>query len=183
MVHRFQAIRPGRWLRRAPRRPTVCSASTAPALLRMPSRQRGWLLASLLVLLVSGLVWLALHYSVGANGLPRPLEAWMMRLHGLAGFAALAAAGALAAAHVPRGWRVTRQVLKHVDTARGDVRRHALHQRVTGVALCILGASTVVTAYMLYYFASDGVQPGLGWLHTALGVALAALLWWHRRRR
>ena len=56
------------------------------------------------LLLLTGAVWLALHYGRG-DELPLSAEAWALRLHGAAAFAALFMLGVLAAAHVPHGWR------------------------------------------------------------------------------
>jgi len=49
------------------------------------------------VLLLTGGLWLLVHYSVGAGAgaLPHPLEAWSLRLHGLAAFAGLFVLGVL----------------------------------------------------------------------------------------
>ena len=123
------------------------------------------------LLLVSGLAWLALHYSVGggAGELPHPSEAWLLRGHGLVGFAGLFMFGVLAAAHVPQGWRVAR-------------RQRWAAQRNSGVALCALAALLSVSGYLLYYFAPEGVRAALGWTHTVLGVVMAALVALHRRR-
>jgi hypothetical protein len=139
---------------------------------RMPPWQWIALLVVAGVLLASGLAWLALHYSVGggAGELPHPLEAWLMRLHGLAGFAALFMLGVLAGAHIPHGWR------------HGSRHRRA-RQRGTGVALCTLGALVVATGYLLYYFAPDTVRPALGWVHAVVGTAMAGLAAVHRRRK
>ena len=119
------------------------------------------------LLLASGAAWLLLHYG-NPSELPHPLEAWSLRLHGLAAFAALFMFGLLAAAHVPRGWRAT---------ARGRGRR----QRRWGLALCVLAALLVVSAYLLYYFAPENVRPILGSAHSAAGGAMALALWAHRR--
>jgi hypothetical protein len=121
-------------------------------------------------LLASGGGWLALHYSIGAGAgeLPHPLEAWALRLHGLAAFAGLFVLGALAAAHVPQGWR-----LSH--------RRRWAGQRSSGVLLCVIGALLALTGYLLYYFAPESLRPALGWAHAFLGVAMAALIASHRR--
>jgi hypothetical protein len=139
---------------------------------RMPLWQWIALLVVAGVLLASGVAWLALHYSVGAGAgeLPHPLEAWLMRLHGLAGFAALFMLGVLAGAHIPQGWR------------HGSRHRRA-RQRGTGVALCTLGALVVATGYLLYYFAPDTVRPALGWVHAGVGTAMAVLAAVHRRRK
>ena len=118
----------------------------------------------------SRLIWLPLHYGRGADTLPLPAEAWLMRLHGLAAFAALFMLGALAGGHVPHGWRAT---------ARGRDRM----QRRWGVALCTMAALLAASGYLLYYFAPDEVRPTLGVVHSVIGVAMAAALWVHRRSR
>ncbi len=125
-----------------------------------------------MLLLFTGVLWLAVHYSVGAGAgeLPHPVEAWSMRLHGLAAFAALFMLGVLAAIHVPQGWRQT-------------FRYRWAGQRNTGLTLCALAAVLAVTGYMLYYFAPDPIRPALGWVHAVAGVAMAALILVHRRSR
>jgi uncharacterized membrane protein len=137
---------------------------------RLAAWQRALIVVTGLALLFTGLVWLIVHDTIGAGAgeLPHPSEAWLMRLHGLASFAALFALGTLAAHHVPHGWRL------------GARHRHA-GQRGTGLVLCTLGALLAATGYALYYFAPEPVRPALGWVHASLGVAMAALLLAHRR--
>ena len=128
------------------------------------------LLGSGFALLLTGVVWLAVHYGVGAGRgeLPHPAEAWLLRVHGAAAIGGLFALGVLAAAHVPQGWRIAG--------------RHGWHdQRSTGVALCALGAALAASGYLLYYFAPEPVRPALGWTHAALGIAMAGLALAHRR--
>lgn len=134
---------------------------------RLPRWQRATLYAAGAVLVLTGGVWLALHYRVGADDLPHPLEAWMLRAHGLAAFAGLFAIGTLAAAHVPYGWRSTR--------------RRRQGQRRTGLGLCILSGLLALTGYALYYFAPETVRPALGWAHAAIGFVMAIVVVWHRR--
>ena len=120
----------------------------------------------------TGVLWLAVHYSVGAGAgeLPHPIEAWSMRLHGLAAFAGMFMFGALSAAHVPRGWRHTRQL-------------HWAGQRKTGLTLCAFAVVLGVTGYMLYYFAPEPIRPALGWVHALVGVAMGGLILVHRRNK
>ena len=122
------------------------------------------------VLLLTGAVWLGVHYSIGAGAgdLPHPLEVWSLRLHGLAAFAGLFVLGLLAAAHIPQGWR-----LSH--------RRRWAGQRSSGVLLCVAGGALAASGYLLFYFAPDAVRPALGWVHTAIGVAMGLLIAGHRR--
>ena len=136
----------------------------------LPAWQRRGLYATLALLALSGLAWLALHYGWGAGSgdLPHPLESWLMRLHGAAGFAALFFAGTLAVGHVPRGWRMS------VGRACGP--SGARLPRRSGSALCAFGAALAASGYLLYYFAPETVRPALGIAHAALGVALGALL-------
>ena len=147
---------------------------TRPAMPTHPhNRLRPWQRratdAAGLALLLSGAIWLALHYGRSSE-LPPPLEAWLMRLHGLAAFGALFMLGALAASHVPHGWRAT---------ARGRGRG----QRRWGVALCVLAALLAASAYQLYYFAPDNLRPAIGVAHSAAGAAMAVALVVHRRAR
>jgi len=130
------------------------------------------IVAVAILLAATGVGWLALHYLAGAGAgeLPHPLEAWVMRLHGLAAFGALFMLGVLAGSHIPQGWR-----------ASGRHRRS--RQRGTGVALCTLGALVVGTGYALYYFAPDTVRPALGWVHAGVGAAMTGLAAFHRRTR
>ncbi len=122
------------------------------------------------LLTFSGVLWLALHYSVGAGAgeLPHPLEAWAIRLHGLAAFGALFMLGVLAASHIPQGWRMSG-------------RPRWAQQRGSGATLCALGALLALTGYLLYYFAADSVRPALGWAHSLAGLGMAGLVVVHRR--
>jgi len=137
---------------------------------RLAAWQRLILYACGVLLLVSGGLWLGVHYTIGAGAadLPHPLEAWLMRLHGLASFAALFMLGVLAAHHIPHGWRL------------GARHRYA-KQRGTGIALCTLGSLLALSGYLLYYFAPEAIRPTLGWVHTGFGAAIAFLLLTHRR--
>lgn len=132
----------------------------------LPPWQRRLLDATLLALLISGLAWLAVHYGMGAGSgpdvLPHPAEPWLMRLHGLCGFAGLFVLGTVSALHVPRGWR------------RGSHRRSAI------VVLAGWGIS-LLTAWLLYYLASESTRPTIGWLHAGIAAALCIAILVHRR--
>ncbi len=139
---------------------------------RLPRWQRRSLFAAGVLLLVTGVAWLVLHYALGAGAgeLPHPLEAWTMRLHGLAAFGGLFMLGVLAGSHVPRGWHMS-------------ARHRWAQQRGSGVALCALGGALALSGYALYYFAPEALRPTLGWLHSGIGIAMGAMLVAHRSRR
>ena len=130
--------------------------------------QRRLLAASALLLTASGLAWLALHYSgrTGADALPHPAEAGLMKLNGAAAFAALFGGGLVAGHHIPATWRLAQRP------------RHA-GQRRSGLALCGLFVLASASAYALYYFAPEAVRPALGWAHAGAGLALAGAGAWH----
>jgi hypothetical protein len=138
-----------------------------------PWQRQGVLLAGA-VLLLTGLGWLALHYRGGlaaaVDGLPHPLEAWALRLHGLAAYVGLLMFGVLAAGHVPLGWRLSQ-------------RPRWAQQRASGLLLCGLAALLAASGYALYYFAPEWFRPTLGWTHAAAGLLMAAALVWHQPRR
>lgn len=138
---------------------------------RLAPWQRIALYATGTLLLLTGVAWLAVHYSLGAGAgeLPHPSEAWLIRLHGLAAFAGLFVLGLLAGAHVPQGWRLTG-------------RHRWASQRNSGVMLCVIGATLALSGYGLYYFAPETIRPALGWAHAAVGACMAALIASHRRR-
>lgn len=137
---------------------------------RLVRWQRVALYLSSALLLLTGTVWLAVHYSIGAGTgeLPHPVEAWSLRLHGLAAFAGVFVLGVLAAAHVPHGWRLSQ-------------RRGWVTQRRSGLWLCGLGALLVFSGYALYYFAPEAVRPALGWAHAGIGAVMGGLIASHRR--
>jgi hypothetical protein len=138
---------------------------------RLPRWQRRLLWACALVTLATGLAWLAVHYTVGAGTgeLPHPAEAWLMRLHGLGVFGSLFALGVLAGDHVPHGWRMSG-------------RHRWAGQRGTGVTLCACAAAMAATGYLLYYVVGESARPATGWLHSAAGVAMAAVAALHATR-
>ena len=139
---------------------------------RLPRWQHGLLVAVGTAALATGVAWLAIHYTIGAGsgGLPHPAEAWLMRLHGLAGFGGLFLFGVLAAGHVPQGWRLAG-------------RHRWARQRGTGVALCSLAGLLSLTGYLLYYYAPEPLRPTLGCAHAAIGIAMLGVVLGHRRRR
>ncbi|MBI3530013.1 MAG: hypothetical protein HY067_18860 [Betaproteobacteria bacterium] len=139
---------------------------------RLARWQRQVLYCTGAVLMLSGVLWLVVHYSVGAGAgeLPHPMESWMLRVHGLAAFGGLFMFGVLSASHVPHGWRVTR-------------RHHWASQRSSGVTLCVLAAALATTGYFLYYFAPEPIRPALGWAHALVGMATGILIILHRRRK
>lgn len=132
--------------------------------------QRATVHATGAALLITGGIWLAVHYAIGAGAgeLPHPLEAWTIRLHALAAWVGVFTLGMLSSSHVAHGWRHT-------------ARRRLDRQRHLGVALCTIGAALILSGYALMYLAAESMRPALGWAHALAGAAMAVLLVIHSR--
>lgn len=156
--------------RSAHKRPHAHPPTLAPG--HLPHALRPWqrrgLYGCVAALACTGLPWLLLHYTVGAGAgeLPHPLEAWLMRLHGLAGFAALFLFGVMAGVHLPRGWHLS-------------ARPRWAGQRALGLAVSTLCALLALSAYALFYLVPEGWHDPVGWAHAGVGVALLVVLAWH----
>lgn len=130
---------------------------TRPQPIRLGTRHKRALYAVFLILWGSGALWLLFHYFLRVPGefgdAAHPLEAWWLRLHGLAGFAALVAVGSVLPVHARRAWEL------------GKNRRSGLAMKA---GLLWLAA----TGYALYYFASEANEAWLPLIHWIAGLAL-----------
>lgn len=135
---------------------------------RLPRWLRTLLMASGAALLLTGLLWAALHWRAGFASadllLPHPWEHPLMQLHGLAVIGFLFALGALSPVHMPRGWRERRNL-------------------GSGVSLIAVAAVLAGSGYALYYWVDDRTHLWVGALHTVTGVVLAAVFAVHWRGR
>jgi hypothetical protein len=115
---------------------------------------------------LTGGLWLLLHHYgqvQGSFGLQaNPLEAWMLRLHGLALIPVLLGAGGLLVAHIPKGWAYR-------------------HQRVAGTALGVLLLTLIITGYMLYYVSTESLRDWSSIIHWVLGLCVPLVFIWHYR--
>lgn len=114
--------------------------------------------------LLSGALWLPVHYWLGAGAgeLPHPLEPWLIRWHGISAAFALFAVGVVAAGHVARGWSLRQR-------------------RATGLTVCVLVGLSAATGYALSYFVSEPWRPAVGWIHAVLGAAMVGAGVFHKR--
>lgn len=128
-----------------------------PQPIRLGARHKRTLYAVFLTLWGSGVLWLLFHYFLRVQGefgdAAHPLESWWLRLHGLAGFAALVAVGSVLPVHARRAWQLDRN-------------------RRTGLAMKGWLLWLAVTGYGLYYFASEASEAWLPLTHWIAGLAL-----------
>jgi hypothetical protein len=137
---------------------------------RMPRALRLTVYAVGALLWVSGVVWLMLHYvfpqSTPYGPLPNPLEAPLMRVHGVIAVGAVFVTGWMMAAHV-------------------TTRRASDRNRRSGLVLGGTALLLILSGYALYYTtASPHDAAALG--HEAIGVlapGAAVAHWWRNRPR
>lgn len=136
----------------------------------LPRWQRRGLYLTVITLVLTGLPWLAIHYTLGegAGQLPHPAESWLMRLHGLAAFVGLFWFGVIAAAHIPRGWRMS-------------ARLRWAQQRSLGLLVTALMTFLALSAYAMFYLLPEAWHTPAGLAHAAAGTLLAAALPLHVR--
>lgn len=136
---------------------------SAPVI-RLGARHKRLFYAVFALAWTSGALWLLFHYFLGRQGdfgpEAHPLEAWWLRLHGLAAMLALIALGSVLPHHVKLAW------------SRGKNRR-------TGLPTLALAAWLAATGYALYYFSSDANAAWLPLLHWVAGLALPFVLSLH----
>jgi hypothetical protein len=110
------------------------------------------------VLLLTGVAWLvADQLKDSPDGeLWQQIAASLLMIHGGAAMVTLIIFGALFPLHIPLGWRAGRNL-------------------ITGPAMITFNAVLIVTAFGLYYFASETLRPWASDVHIVVGCALPAL--------
>jgi hypothetical protein len=133
--------------------------------IRLPQGRRTLLYGIAVAAWLSGVLWLVFHHFIRVETefgqMASPLEAWWLKLHGAAAFAALWVFGLLWGVHVVNGW-----------TAR---RRRWSGGVLFGAAVALIGSS-----YLLYYSGHDGLRNLASTVHWVLGQVAPALFVWHR---
>jgi hypothetical protein len=132
--------------------------------LRRPAR---WsLYGTIIVLIGSGIGWLAAHYGSATGDASRDdlrrlaVEAMMLKVHGAVAFAALIALGAMFPHHVRRGWALSRN-------------------RISGALVITALGALIVTGYALYYLVNEANRASISIAHWSIGVAFAPLFLAH----
>ena len=119
------------------------------------------------LLWLSGALWLGFHYFLRVPGEfgahAHPLQAWWLRLHGLASFVALVVIGSVLPVHARRAWQLKKN-------------------RNSGLSIKIIFFWLAATGYALYYFSSEANENWLPLLHWIVGLGLPLMLALHIRR-
>lgn len=149
-----------------PDRVVMASATAARRAdsIRLGPWHQGAVYGATAALVVTGIVWLVLHYFLAVPGeygpQIHPLEPWMLRLHGAAAMAGLIIYGSLLPVHIRRAWSIRRNI-------------------ALGIGLVSFMLLLTVTGYLLYYAGGEDIRPVISALHWVPGLAIPALLAWH----
>ena len=131
--------------------------------LQLSRRHRWSLYAVVLVLFLSGVIWIVLHQldeAGNSQGLWRELKPSLMTVHGLvaAGFVLLF--GTLLPVHVRHSW-------------------HARRNRANGVFFLSIVSTLTLTGYLLYYLGNERLRAWCSNVHLWLGAVIPLLLVLH----
>ena len=132
--------------------------------IRLGSWHQAFVYGGTALLVLSGIVWLVLHYffiQAGEFGdVTHPLEPWMLKLHGAAAMLGLVVYGSLLPVHVRRAWSIRRNLF-------------------LGIAVLVVMLLLTLTGYLLYYAAGEDTRPVISAVHWIVGLGVPLLLAWH----
>ncbi len=122
--------------------------------------------AVLILLIISGAVWLVAHYwpqylgeYIGDWCDPWLVESWSMKLHGAVAMLAMFGLGTIFHSHLRAAWRQQRN-------------------HISGLVMASTLLLLIISGYGLYYFTDDARQWS-EWTHWATGFGLPVLLLAH----
>jgi bacteriorhodopsin len=116
--------------------------------MRLGPWQQAAVYATLVIVALTGLVWLALHDVIEEEA--SDLQRWSLILHGISAFAALIVFGSLLPLHVRSGWLRRRNI-------------------ASGLSITTVMAVLIGTALLLYYGGEETRMP-VRWLHIGIGI-------------
>jgi bacteriorhodopsin len=116
--------------------------------MRLGPWQQAAVYATLVIVALTGLVWLALHDVIEEEA--SDLQRWSLILHGISAFAALIVFGSLLPMHVRSGWLRQRNI-------------------ASGLSITTVMAVLIGTALLLYYGGEETRMP-VRWLHIGVGI-------------
>jgi hypothetical protein len=131
--------------------------------LQLSRRHRWSLYAVVLVLFLSGVIWIGLHQldeAGNTSGPWRELKPSVMTVHGLVAAMFVVLLGTLLPVHVRHSW-------------------HARRNRANGVFFLSVVSTLTLTGYLLYYLGNERTRAWCSNVHFWLGAAIPLLLVLH----
>lgn len=129
--------------------------------IRFSRAQRTVFYAIFGLLFVTGLVWQGLDsFCDTSHDAIAAAKSLQLKIHGVAGMAALVLIGMILSNHIRQAWPTHRN-------------------RPNGISLLGAVAILVVTGYALYYAGGEALRRWSGWIHLAVGLLLPFLILFH----
>jgi hypothetical protein len=134
--------------------------------MRVGPWQQAAVYVTLVIVALTGLVWLALHDFIEEE--PSDLQRWSLILHGAFAFATLIVFGSLLPLHLRSGWLRRRNI-------------------ASGLSITVVMTMLIATALLLYYGGEETRTP-VRWVHIGVGILGFAVfpihvIFGHRSRR
>lgn len=116
---------------------------------------------SIFILLISGFVWLMFNFVIEHDSPWRFLNAWSLKIHGLAAFASLVTFGMLISTHISFNWRVKK------------------NRRLSGIFLTAFFLILILSGYFLYYLGDEDIRNIMSWIHWICGIVAGLFFIFH----
>jgi len=130
--------------------------------MRLTSIQRFFSYLTIIILFVSGVIWLIFNVFTSYNPDLRFLSIWSLRFHGAAAYGFLIVFGMIASTHISFNWQVKK------------------NRRKSGIILTIFLALIIITGNLLYYLGSETVRGYTSYTHWILGIMAVISILFHR---
>lgn len=139
----------------------------AEAGLRLSRVHRIWIYLTLLILLISGVVWLVEQYlllPVNEFSIPSSnIAPIALSIHGAAAMVFLILIGTLVSNHILVGLKGRRN-------------------KLSGMIMVVLNISLIFTGFLLYYSTSELLRSSASISHSIAGLLIPAVLFFHQKR-
>jgi hypothetical protein len=129
--------------------------------MKLTSIQRFFAHLTFFALFFSGLVWLLFNFYLDYETPFRFLNAWNLRLHGLAAFGFLIIFGMILSTHISFNWQVKK------------------NRRWSGIILTAIFTSLILSGYFLYYSGDDDFRSFSSYFHWISGLICLAFFMIH----
>ncbi|MBU6141440.1 MAG: DUF4405 domain-containing protein [Proteobacteria bacterium] len=129
--------------------------------MRLTFFQRVFSYLTIILLFLSGLVWLLFNFFIDYDSPFRFLSIWSLRLHGAAAYALLIVFGMIISTHISFNWRVKK------------------NRRKSGIILTAFLAILIVTGCLLYYLGDEEIRSYVSYIHWIIGIIFSIIFLLH----
>ena len=135
--------------------------------LRLSRAHRSCIYSSILILFITGLIWLIQkYYPTEQNDFSishSSVDPVLMKIHGAAAMIFLILIGTLLFDHMLAGWIADKN-------------------RKTGFFMLLFNVTLIITGYLLYYASSESTRNLASISHSIIGIIIPVLIFFHQKR-